>query len=159
MNFERWGETLLGAAVAAVAIGFLTFALANSNQSRASGGYDVTAIFSSSDGVAVGSDVRISGVKVGVVRDISLDPESFQARVTLSIDRNVQLLDDSLVRIKSNGLLGDGYVSIEPAGLEPLAANAVITNTQSSVDLFTALASMAGGASSNSSQSQDSSTP
>jgi phospholipid/cholesterol/gamma-HCH transport system substrate-binding protein len=158
MNSERWGETILGAIVTVVAIGFLTFAVANSGQTRAGGGYDLTASFPSVDGIAIGSDVRVSGVKVGVVRDITLDPSTYLARVTFNMNRDVQVLDDSLARIKTDGILGGGYVSIEPAGLEPLQAGGEIPNTQSSVDLFTALASLANSASSNSSQSDESPT-
>lgn len=155
MASERWGETLLGAVVAIVAAGFLTFAVANSGQTRSTGGYDLIANFPSVDGIGVGSDVRVSGVKVGVVRDITLDPETFMARVTVNIDPEVQVLDDSLARIKTDGILGGGYLSIEPAGLDVLQAGGVIPNTQSSVDLFTALASLANSVSSSPQPSQE----
>ena len=74
MNFERWGETILGAVVAVVAIGFFAFAAAQAGQTGASGGYDLIARFQRVDGIDVGSDVRVSGVKVGVVRAVALDP-------------------------------------------------------------------------------------
>lgn len=156
---ERWGETILGAIVTVVAVGFLTFAIASSGQTSSTGGYTLTARFPSVDGVAVGSDVRVSGVKVGVVRDIALDPETYQARVTFEINRDVHVLDDSLARIKTDGILGGGYVAIEPAGLDVLAAGGEIPHTQSSVDLFTALASLAGSAGGDQSQSEESPSP
>jgi len=150
INFERWGETILGAIVAVVAIGFFAFAAAQAGQTGARSGYDLTARFQRVDGIDVGSDVRISGVKVGVVRAIELDPETYLARVTLAMNREVQVLDDSTARVASDGLLGGGYIAIEPAGMDALAAGGEIPNTQGSVDLLTLFASFAQGSQSNS---------
>jgi phospholipid/cholesterol/gamma-HCH transport system substrate-binding protein len=143
INLERWGETLLGAVVALVAVSFFVFAAAQAGQTRAGAGYDLSARFQRVDGVAVGSDVRVSGVKVGVVRAVALDPATYLAQLTLSIEDGVQVLDDSTARIASDGLLGGAYVAIEPAGLDPLPAGAEIPNTQGSVDLLTLFASFA----------------
>jgi phospholipid/cholesterol/gamma-HCH transport system substrate-binding protein len=144
-DLERWGETILGAVVAAVAVGFFAFAAAQAGQTGARGGYELVARFQRVDGVAVGSDVRVSGVKVGVVRAMALDPETYLARLTLSIDNGVEVLDDSTARIATDGLLGGAYVAIEPAGLDPLPPGGEIPNTQGSVDLLTLLASFAQG--------------
>lgn len=142
---ERWGETILGAIVAVVAIGFFAFAAAQAGQTTSSGGYDLIARFQRVDGIAVGSDVRVSGVKVGVVRSVALDPDTYLAQLTLSINEGVHVLDDSTARISSDGLLGGAYVAIEPAGMDPLAAGGEIPNTQGSVDLLTLFASFAQG--------------
>lgn len=144
-NFERWGETILGAAVAVVAVGFFAFAAAQAGQNTVGGGYDLRASFQRVDGVGVGSDVRISGVKVGVVRSVALDPATYNAVLTLTVNNGVEVLDDSTARIATDGLLGGGYVSIEPAGLDPLPAGGEIPNTQGSIDLLTLLASFAQG--------------
>lgn len=144
INFERWGETILGAVVTAVAIGFFAFAAAQAGQTSGRG-YELTANFQRIDGVGVGSDVRISGVKVGVVRAVALDPNTFDAVVTLAIDQDVEVLDDSTARIATDGLLGGGYVAIEPAGMDVLAPGGRIRNTQGSVDLLTLLSAFAGG--------------
>lgn len=145
INFERWGETILGAAVAVVAVGFFVFAAAQAGQNAGGGGYDLVARFQRVDGIAVGSDVRVSGVKVGVVRSVDLDPETYMARLTFSVADGVQVLDDSTARIASDGLLGGAYVAIEPAGMDPLPAGGEIPNTQGSVDLLTLFASFAQG--------------
>lgn len=144
-NFERWGETILGAAVAAVAVGFFAFAAAQAGQNTTGGGYDLRASFQRVDGVGVGSDVRISGVKVGVVRSVALDPATYNAVLTLSVNNGIEVLDDSTARIATDGLLGGGYVSIEPAGMDPLPPGGDIPNTQGSVDLLTLFANMAQG--------------
>jgi phospholipid/cholesterol/gamma-HCH transport system substrate-binding protein len=144
VNFERWGETLLGAAVAVVAIGFFAFAAAQAGQTGVSGAtYELFARFQRVDGVAVGSDVRVSGVKVGVVRAVELDPETYMARLSFTLDRNVQILDQSTARISSDGLLGGAYVAIEPSGMDPLPPGGEIPYTQGAVDLLTLLSSFA----------------
>jgi len=143
LNFERWGETLLGAAIAVIAVGFFAFAAAQAGQSAHSGGYELIARFQRVDGVDVGSDVRVSGVKVGIVRAVVLEAETYLARLTLSIDHGVQVLDDSTARIASDGLLGGAYVAIEPAGMDVLAAGGEIPNTQGAVDLLTLFAGFA----------------
>lgn len=145
MNFERWGETILGAIVAAVAVSFFVFAVAQAGQTSGVAGYELTARFQNVGGVAIGSDVRVSGVKVGVVRTVELDPETYMARLTLSIENGVQVGDDSTARIATDGLLGGSYIAIEPTGMDVLAPGAEIPNTQPAVDFLTLLASFAQG--------------
>jgi phospholipid/cholesterol/gamma-HCH transport system substrate-binding protein len=144
VNFERWGETILGAVVAVVAIGFFAFAAAQAGQTGVSGQhYDLIARFQRVDGIGVGSDVRVSGVKVGVVRALALDPDTYMARLTFTIDRNVRVLDESTARIATDGLLGGSYVAIEPAGMDPLPPGGEIPYTQGAVDLLTLLSGFA----------------
>lgn len=145
INFERWGETIVGAAVAAVAVGFFVFAATQAGATSSANGYELFARFQRVDGVNVGSDVRVSGVKVGVVRAVGLDPDTYDARLTLAIEGNIQVLDDSTARIASDGLLGGAYVAIEPAGFDALPPGGEIPNTQGAVDLLTVLASFAQG--------------
>ena len=154
VNFERWGETILGAIVAVVAIGFFVFASAQAGQTAGGEGYDLTARFQRIDGINVGSDVRISGVKVGVVRAVALDNETYLARVTMAVNDGVTVPDDSTARIASDGLLGGAYVAIEPGSMDPIPAGGEILNTQGSVDLLTLFSSMAGGSQSTS-QNED----
>lgn len=145
INFERWGETILGAIVVVVAVGFFAFAAAQAGQTSNAGGYDLVARFQRVDGIGVGSDVRVSGVKVGVVRSIDLDPETYMARLTFTVDRSIQVLDESTARIATDGILGGSYVSIEPAGMDALPPGGEIPYTQGAVDLLTLLSSFAQG--------------
>ena len=149
-TFERWGETILGAIVAAVAVGFFAFAAAQAGQTGSSGkSYDLVARFQRVDGIAVGSDVRVSGVKVGVVRAVALDPNTYEARLIMAIDRGISVLDDSNARIAQDGLLGGNYVAIEPGGANPLPPGGEITRTQGSIDLLTVMSSAMQGMSGN----------
>ena len=129
-------ETLIGAVVIAVGVAFFVFAY-SSTGSAPIAGYDVIAKFNRADGVNVGTDVRLSGIKVGTVSNMALDPMTYNAVLTLALERNVKLPDDSSVRITSDGLLGNQYLSIEPGGSPmPIAPGGEIENTQGSIDLM-----------------------
>ena len=128
-------EVVTGAVVLAVAMGFLGFAVAHSGRNSVSG-YELTAKFDHIDGLAVGSDVRIAGVKVGSVVDERIDPQSFLAVVTLSVRNGLELPKDSSASIDSESLLGGKYLALSPGGdTAMLAPGGVITVTQSSVSL------------------------
>jgi phospholipid/cholesterol/gamma-HCH transport system substrate-binding protein len=144
---EQAAETILGAIVAFVAIGFLAFAVTRAGAGEAAGGYPLTARFNRVDGVNVGADVRLSGVKVGTVSAVGVDPTTYLAKLTLSVDRTVKLPDDSSARVASDGLLGGAYVALEPGGsAEMLASGGEIANTTGTVDLLSLLAAAASGA-------------
>jgi len=128
-------ETLIGAAVIAVAALFFVFAYSSTGSAPISG-YDVIAKFNRADGVNVGSDVRLSGIKVGTVEKMALDPKTYNAVLTLALENSVKLPDDSSVRITSEGLLGNQYLSIEPGASEAtIKPGGEIENTQGSIDL------------------------
>ena len=99
-------------------------------------GYSLTAKFDKVDGVKVGSDVMLAGIKVGTVTDESLDTKEYLAVLQLSLASDVQLPDDSVIKIASDGLLGGKYLSIDPGGSEDyLEAGDEIRFTQGAVDL------------------------
>jgi phospholipid/cholesterol/gamma-HCH transport system substrate-binding protein len=128
-------ETLLGAVVLIVAVGFLAFAY-SSSQVKESGGYELIARFDKIDGLERGSDVKISGIKVGSVVDQSLDPETYRAEVRFSVRDEVRLPADTSAAVVSNGLLGGKYLALVPGGdIEMLAPGDEVTLTQSAVNL------------------------
>ena len=140
-------ETLIGAAVVAVAVLFLAFAYSSSGSGPVSG-YEVMAKFNRADGVNVGSDVRLSGIKVGTVSKLSLDSKTYNAVVTMALARDVKLPDDSSIRITSEGLLGNQYLSIEPgSSMKYIMAGGEIENTQGAIDLVGLLGKAVFGAS------------
>lgn len=129
------GEVLAGAAVIAVALGFLGYAVANTGRGGG-GGYPMHAQFNRIDGLAVGSDVRMAGVKIGRVTATSLDPQTYQARVTFTVAGDVKLPMDSSAAIVSDGLLGGKYLSLEPGGDEKMISpGGAMTITQSSISI------------------------
>ena len=128
-------ETLLGALVLIVAIGFLLFAY-NTSQVKEDGGYELIARFDKVDGLERGSDVRISGIKVGTVLDQTLDPETYRAEVRFSLREDIQLPADTSAAVVSNGLLGGKYLALIPGGdIEMLEPGGEVTLTQSAVNL------------------------
>lgn len=106
-------ETVMGAAVLIVAGVFVYFAI-NTAQIGTMAGYEVKAAFYTIGGLSKGSDVRLSGVKVGTVVDAGLDPKNYDAMVTLRLAGNVRLPKDTVASITSSGMLGDKYVRLEP---------------------------------------------
>ena len=145
---ENTSEVLAGAAVLAVAAGFLFYAGQTSGFSGGSDTYPLVASFRAVDGITVGTDVRLAGVKVGSITSLALNPTTFYADATVEIDKQIILPDDSAILVSSEGLLGGNYIEIVPGGsADVLAAGAEIEDTQGSVSLVTLLMRFVGAAS------------
>jgi phospholipid/cholesterol/gamma-HCH transport system substrate-binding protein len=129
-------ETLIGAVVLIIAGVFFVFAYKGSQIHVDSDGYRISGRFSDVSGIGIGSDVRIGGIKVGVVSNMALDPETYQASVTMQIGKSTQLPKDSSAGVVSSGLLGEKFIQITPGGDEKMLADGGrIEFTQSSVNL------------------------
>lgn len=132
---ENLLETLIGAAVIAVAAMFYTYA-SGFTGGPVSEGYSLFARFDDASGVSRGSDVRLAGIKIGTVTDQVLDTGTFLARIDFSIDGAIRIPTDSAIKIASEGLLGGAFLSIEPGGSEEvLAAGEEFEFTQGAIDL------------------------
>lgn len=135
---ESTTEVLTGALVVVAAGGFLVYATQFADIGGGGAGtYEITATFSSVQGVGIGTDVRLGGVKVGTVSALDLNPQTFRAETTFSIEDEIVLPDDTAAMIASEGLLGGSFVELLPGGspfnLEP---GGEIVETQSSVSLI-----------------------
>ena len=115
-------ETVMGGVVLIVAAAFLYF-FAGAAQVKSVQGYRVSATFSKVGGVLPGSDVRVSGIAVGSVAAVALDPKTYLAVVTLAIKPDVQLPKDSVATIASSGLIGGNYIRIKPGTATSYLAN------------------------------------
>lgn len=128
-------ETIMGAVVLIVATAFLVFAYQGS-QMRVEAGYAVTGKFNNASGISLGSDVRIGGVKVGVVSNLGLDDNTYEAVVTMQIRQDTKVPKDSSAAIVSSGLLGEKYIQLTPgADDKMLADGGTIEFTQSGINL------------------------
>lgn len=116
-------ETALGALVLIVAGLFLSFSYKTADVGGASGDFTVVANFSGIGGLAAGDEVQISGVKVGTVKSVELDNETFLARVYLSVDDTIKLPTDTAALISSESLLGGRYLALEPGADEEIIEN------------------------------------
>ena len=141
---ENRTETLVGAVVLAAAIGFGVYAaqaagLVGSGAGRAQG-YDLTASFRSVEGITTGTDIRLAGVKIGQISDVTLNPDTFRADVTLAFADGIAIPNDSAVAIASEGILGGSFVEIVPGGsLDNFAPGDEIEDTQGAISLISLL--------------------
>jgi phospholipid/cholesterol/gamma-HCH transport system substrate-binding protein len=130
-------ETAVGAVVIVIAAAFFIFAYTTSGIGRGSGGYELVAEFDNADGIGIGSDVRMSGVKIGTVTSQELDTMTYQAVLTISIDPTLKLPDDSSAKVTSEGLLGSKFVALEPGGSADMLQNGDrIAYTQGAIDIW-----------------------
>ena len=143
---ESTTEVVVGGAVLAVAIGFLVYAGQVTGFSSGSAEYPLSASFRSADGVDIGTDVRMAGVKVGRVTEIELDPATYRARTTFTVTEGIEVPDDSAVAISSEGLLGGNFVEILPGGSPfSFSEGDEIEFTQGSVSLVSLLMKFVAG--------------
>lgn len=112
-------ETLLGAFVLAVAGFFLVFSYQTAHVGSGNG-YMISADFSGIGGLSTGDDVVISGVKIGTVTSVDLQPDTFLARVNMEVQNGVKLPVDTAALISSQSLLGGRYLALEPGAEEEI---------------------------------------
>jgi phospholipid/cholesterol/gamma-HCH transport system substrate-binding protein len=143
---ENVTEVIVGGVVLVVAAGFLTYAAQATGLTQRTGDFTLTASFRSIEGVTVGTDVKLAGVKIGTVTATALNPETYRADTVFSLDRAVPIPDDSTAVVASEGLLGGNYIELKPgASLDNLADGAEITDTQGAVSLLDLLLKYVGG--------------
>jgi len=143
---ENITEVLVGGVVLAAAAGFFAYAAQVGGYQAGGDSYRLSASFRSADGIAVGTDVRLAGVRVGSVTDLTLNAETYRADVGFSVLGDIVVPSDSAAAISSEGLLGGNFVELLPGGsFEYLAADDEIYDTQSSVSLVTLLLRYVGG--------------
>ena len=131
-------ETLIGAIVIIAGIGFFTFAYTASGIGRGEDGYRLIVAFQNAEGVHPGTDIRMSGVKIGTVVAQNLDPKRYQAMVTLAIDKTIRLPEDTSAKITSDGLLGEKFIALEAGGAPVMLRDGDhILYSQGAIDLWT----------------------
>lgn len=98
--------------------------------------YVVKASFSDISGLKTNAPVQMFGVEVGFVSEIGLDQENGVAKVSMMLLKEVELTDDAIAAIKTNGLIGDKYVKLVPGGLgDPVKPGDTLFDTQPAIDL------------------------
>jgi len=129
-------ETLVGTLVLAITGAFLAYGYSITDVGDVTG-IELTAEFDRVDGLATGSDVRMSGIKIGTVTSQTLNLNNYYAVVTMNLSDEISLPIDSSAKITSEGLLGGNYVSLTPGGSEEMLQNGdAIEFTQGSIDLI-----------------------
>jgi phospholipid/cholesterol/gamma-HCH transport system substrate-binding protein len=98
--------------------------------------YSLFARFTSVTGLRAGSLVYISGIEVGRVEKLTMDQKSQKAEVEMRIRNDIRIYNDAIASIRTEGLLGDMHLSIDPGGGgELLKPGGTITETQPPVDI------------------------
>ncbi|WP_111429559.1 outer membrane lipid asymmetry maintenance protein MlaD [Rhodobacteraceae bacterium DSL-40] len=133
-------ETAVGAVVLAIAAGFFFYAGQTSGLQVTDDSYALVANFRSVEGISVGTDVRLAGIKVGTVTALDLDRATYRARAVFTVEKGLEIPEDSDVKIASEGLLGGSYVEITPGASDFMVADGdELVNTQGSVSLLNLL--------------------
>ena len=136
-------EALVGLVVVIAAIWLVLTFLGRTASGAGSNAIEVTAYFPNVSGISVGTDVRVAGLSIGEVTEITLNPDDFQAEVRMAIDPGSNLPNDSSAAITSEGLLGGSFISMLPGGSdEPLQQDDVILDTQGAIDMTGLIGSM-----------------
>jgi len=107
--------------------------------------YFINAMFDNVAGLKVNDAVQIAGVKVGKVTTIALSQKTERVRVTMQIHDGIMVDDEAIASIKTNGILGDKYVTLSIGGGEPLKEGGTITHTESSFVLEDVIGQFLGG--------------
>lgn len=136
---EETRHTLIGAAV--IAILATLFVLSAGSDGNAVSSYTLTARFPSVEGIFVDSPVRLAGVDVGRVKDMAYDSATQRAVLTLEIDAQVELPDDSIAIVTSEGMMGGRFIRLDPGGgMGMLGEGDSIEYTQGSIQFEDLLA-------------------
>lgn len=143
---ESVTEVAVGALVIIVAGGFLAYAAQATGYTRGGGDMTLTASFRSVEGVSVGTDVRLAGVKIGSVTGMDLNAQTYRADTVMTLSNDVPIPNDSSAVVASEGLLGGNFIEIVPGGsMDNFAPGDEIVDTQGAVSLLQLLLTYVGG--------------
>jgi phospholipid/cholesterol/gamma-HCH transport system substrate-binding protein len=130
-------ETIVGIflVIGLLVIGYMTIKLGDVSL-LGDNSYSLYAEFSSVSGLRKGNPIEIFGMEVGQVGGFSMDQENQQVILELKIKNGIHIYDDAIAAIKTAGLIGDKYVSIDPGGSDEVLENGdTILDTESPIDL------------------------
>jgi phospholipid/cholesterol/gamma-HCH transport system substrate-binding protein len=128
-----------------VALGWLALQLGEVPWLADSRSYMLYGEFNNISGVKSGADIQIAGVKVGTVKELTLNDQSF-AVVAMQLNRDVKVPVDSIASVKSQGIIGDKFIQISLGGDELVFKDGeTITDTESAIDLESLISKFAFG--------------
>ena len=117
-------------------VGYMTVKLGNVGL-LGDDSYSLFARFTSVSGLRTGSSIQMLGIEIGRVDTLTMDQENQMAVVEFRINKGIMIYDDAIASIRTEGLIGDRYVSIDPGGGtdELLQPGGTITDTESPTDI------------------------
>ena len=131
-------ETVVGifVVIGLVCIGYMTVKLGNVGFFGDST-YALYAKFNTVTGLREGNPVNMLGLEIGRVQKFTMDQENQVVQVEFRINKGIEIFDDAIASVKTEGLIGDKYVSVDPGGGGDLLANGdTITDTNSPTDIM-----------------------
>ena len=130
-------ETIVGIfmLIGLICVGYMTVKLGNLSI-FGENSYAVFARFNSISGLRIGSPVEMLGVEIGRIESLNIDQKDQLAIVKMKIRKGIKIYGDAIASIKTSGLIGDRYVSIDAGGADKLLEpGGTITNTESAIDI------------------------
>jgi len=131
-------ETVVGifVIIGLACIGYMTVKLGNVGF-FGDNSYSLFAKFNTVTGLREGNPVNMLGLEVGKVQKFTMDQENQQVLVEFKINKGIEIYDDAIASVKTEGLIGDKYVAVDPGGGGDLLANGdSITDTNSPTDIM-----------------------
>ena len=116
-------ETILGAVVLTIAFVFGFYIWQSKEGHGQNYDYHINVSFERIDGLTNGADVKIGGVKIGYVHDITVDPEFFDVNLHMRLDSQYRIPADSSASITSDGLLSDKFIALKIGNSKDMIAN------------------------------------
>ena len=116
-------EFVLGLLILIISIISIFYYSSKINLLNNSETFQINSSFFNIGNTNIGNDVKINGVKVGEVLNIKLDQETYMAIITSSVDKSIQIPDDSVFKISNNGFIGSSYLEIQLGNSEELLKN------------------------------------
>jgi phospholipid/cholesterol/gamma-HCH transport system substrate-binding protein len=133
---ERVIETVVGFVVICLAIFSFMFFYKISDSGEDGEGYFLNAYFQNIEGVAEGNDVKLSGIKIGYIDNVTLENSTYFAVARLKIKKGIDIPSDSRAIVSTSGLLGGKYIRINPGSADDnLKENGKFKFTQSSINI------------------------
>ncbi len=131
-------ETVVGifVVIGLFCIGYMTVKLGNVGF-VGDNTYSLYAKFNTVTGLREGNPVNMLGLEIGKVEKFTLDQENQQVMVEFKINKGIEIYDDAIASVKTEGLIGDKYVAVDPGGGGDLLGNGdSITDTNSPTDIM-----------------------
>ena len=131
-------ETLVGifVVIGLICIGYMTVKLGNVGF-FGDNTYALFGNFTTVTGLREGNPVNMLGLEIGQVKKFTMDQENQVVNVEFRINKGIEIFDDAIASVKTEGLIGDKYVAIDPGGGGDLLADGdTITDTNSPTDIM-----------------------
>lgn len=133
-TYDLWVGVFVVTGIAALLV--LALKVGNYSTFNMSDTYQLQVYFTNIGGLKPTASIRSAGVLVGRVAEISLDPERYEAKVTMTVDSRYKFSSDTIAKIQTSGLLGENFIGLMPGAEDKMLKNGeVIKKTQSAMVL------------------------